>query len=86
MSTTQRLNVATKIGVISFKEINDGRRYAIKPLRSALPRLRVRPASSGGWEAVQVPALTNRHGVETVAIGKSAEAAFKNAVKTFWHD
>lgn len=78
MATVQITKIATRVGIVSFKSINNGARYVARVNRSELPKIRIKTNADGVWEATSPT-------VEGSATGKTAELAFKRSVAVFWN-
>ena len=74
--------VATRIGTLNFKKVNESR-FVVRCKGKS--RIRIVKAASGGWEGTAVPALTNEIGAELVTMGKTPEQCFKRSVASFWN-
>lgn len=73
--------VPTTIGVVRFRRVDRNR---IVVSCKGQPKLRIARAAPGAvWEGMTLASL--REEETPVTSGKTAELAFKRAIKSFWH-
>ena len=79
-TTPSRVAVETKIGRIVFRSKPNG---AFIVRMKGQDRIRIRlNKESGSWEADAK--YFNKHGVETIWMGRTAKMAYKEAIKAAW--
>ncbi len=75
----QVTKVQTKIGTVMFKQVNE-KRFVVRCSKQS--PIKLKQTKDGSWEGNAK--CFNARGIETVAVGKTAQACYKNAVKSFW--